>query len=296
MADGAIETVRGFNRIVTQRIGALEEEYLARGRPLGASRVLWEIGRDGVEVGTIRTRLGLDNGYTSRLLRRLEDEGLIALEPGHEDGRTRVARLTARGRVERKMLDRRSDELARSLLEPLEERQRERLVDAMRVVERLLTAGAVAFEAVRPTSRAARFCFRSYFDELDRRFETGFDPGRSIPIDDDELVEPRGLVVVAFLHGEPVGCGALKLQGDVPAYIKRMWVAPEARGLGLGRRLLGALEAHARRHGATVAHLETNRALPEAIALYRSAGWREVAPFNDELYAHHWFEKRLDVA
>jgi DNA-binding MarR family transcriptional regulator/GNAT superfamily N-acetyltransferase len=293
MSETPVETVRGFNRVVTQRIGALEEEYLARGRPLGASRVLWEIGPDGIEVGTIRTRLGLDTGYTSRLLRRLEDDGLIELEHGHDDGRRRVARLTARGRVERKMLDRRSDALARSLLDPLEERQRERLVDAMRVVERLLTAGAVELEVVAPTSRAARFCFRSYFDELDARFETGFDPGSSIPIDGAELVEPRGLVLLAFLHGEPVGCGVLKLQSDVPAYIKRMGVAPAARGLGLGRRLLGALEDHARRHGATVAHLETNRALTEAIALYRSAGWREVPPFNDEPYAHHWFEKRL---
>lgn len=289
-----VETIRAFNRVVTQRIGALEEEYLARGRPLGASRLLWEIGRDGVEVATIRARLGLDTGYTSRLLRRLEEEGLIALEQSHEDGRKRTARLTARGRVERKLLDRRSDALARSLLEPLDERQRGRLVDAMGVVERLLTVGAVELEVVAPTSRAARFCFRSYFDELDERFETGFDPGRSIPIDDDELVVPRGLVVVAFLHGEPVGCGVLKLQSDVPAYIKRMWVAPAARGLGLGRRLLAELEGHARRHGATVAHLETNRALTEAISLYRSAGWREVEPFNDEPYAHHWFEKPLD--
>jgi GNAT superfamily N-acetyltransferase len=191
------------------------------------------------------------------------------------------------------MLDRRSNELARSLLEPLDGRQRDRLVAAMRLVERLLTAGAVRIDVVSPWSAAARFCFRSYFDELDRRFETGFDPGRSIPIDEEELVEPRGLVVVAFLHGEPVGCGCVKLQGDVPAYIKRMWVAPEARGLGLGRRLLAELESHARRHGATVAHLETNRSLTEAIELYRSSGWREVPPFNDEHYAHHWFEKQL---
>jgi DNA-binding MarR family transcriptional regulator/GNAT superfamily N-acetyltransferase len=293
MPESAIETVRGFNRVVTQRVGALEEEYLARGRPLGASRVLWEVGPDGAEVGTIRARLGLDTGYLSRLLRRLEDEGLIELAQGSEDGRTRVARLTVEGRVERKMLDRRSDALARSLLEPLDERQQERLVDAMRVVERLLTASAVEIDVVSPTSCAARFCFRSYFEELEHRFETGFDPGRSIPIDDDELVEPRGLVLVAFLHGEPVGCGVMKLQSDVPAYIKRMWVAPQARGLGLGRRLLGELERHARRHGATSAHLETNRALTEAIGLYRSAGWDEVAPFNDEPYAHHWFEKRL---
>jgi ribosomal protein S18 acetylase RimI-like enzyme len=79
----------------------------------------------------------------------------------------------------------------------------------------------------------------------------------------------------------------------VPFYLKRMWVAPQARGLGVGRRLLAELEDHARRRGAKVAYLETNKALREAIALYRSAGYVEVEPFNDEPYAHHWFAKRL---
>ena len=96
------------------------------------------------------------------------------------------------------------------------------------------------------------------------------------------------------MHGEPVGCGALKFHGDAPAEIKRMWVAPAARGLGLGRRLLTDLEAQAVARGVRTLRLETNRALGEAIGLYRAAGYREVAAFNDEPYAHHWFEKTLD--
>ena len=99
--------------------------------------------------------------------------------------------------------------------------------------------------------------------------------------------------MVARLRDEPIGCGALKLHGRDPAEIKRMWVAPTARGLGLGRRLLRELEASAGRRGATRARLETNRALTEAVNLYRSAGYSEVAAFNDEPYADHWFEKRL---
>jgi ribosomal protein S18 acetylase RimI-like enzyme len=98
---------------------------------------------------------------------------------------------------------------------------------------------------------------------------------------------------VARLHGEPIGCGALKLHGDVPFYIKRMWVAPSARGLGVGRRILRELEDHSRRRGADVVYLETTKALHEAASLYRSAGYVEVEPFNDEPYAHHWFQKRL---
>ena len=101
------------------------------------------------------------------------------------------------------------------------------------------------------------------------------------------------LFLVATLRAEPVGCGALKFHGSEPAELKRMWVAESARGLGLGRRLLGELERHAAAHGASVVRLETNKTLVEAIALYRSAGYLEVAPFNNEAYAHHWFEKQI---
>jgi DNA-binding MarR family transcriptional regulator/GNAT superfamily N-acetyltransferase len=288
-----VARVRSFNRTVTQRVGALQDEYLSRGRPLGASRVLWEIGDDATDVRELRARLDLDSGYLSRLLRSLERDGLVVVGADREDKRVRTARLTAAGKSERALLDRRSDELARSLLAPLSADHRERLVKAMGVVERLLTAGLVEVAIEPPTTAAARFCLESYFAELDARFDTGFDPARSIPADADELTEPAGLLLVARLHGEPIGCGALKLRGDVPFYIKRMWVAPDARGLGVGRRILQELEDHARRRGADVVHLETNKTLREAASLYRSAGYVEVDAFNDEPYAHHWFEKRL---
>ena len=289
----ATQRVRRFNRTVTQRIGALSEEYLARDRPLGASRVLWEIGEGGLDVRLLRARLELDSGYVSRLLRRLEGEGLIVVAQSRPDRRVRIARLTDAGRAERELLDRRSDELAWSLLESLDSEQRAHLVEAMGVVDRLLTAGLVEIRVDPPTSGAARHCLGSYVAELDGRFDAGFDPGRSISAEADELTEPRGLLLIARLREEPIGCGALKLHGRDPAEIKRMWIAPAARGLGVGRRLLDELEQHARRHGATVARLETNQALTEAIGLYRSAGYTEVAPFNDEPYAHHWFEKPL---
>ena len=76
-----ILTVRRFNRTVTERIGALHEEYLARPRPLGASRLLWEIADAGTDTRGLRTRLELDSGYLSRLLRRLEAEGLVTSTP-----------------------------------------------------------------------------------------------------------------------------------------------------------------------------------------------------------------------
>jgi GNAT superfamily N-acetyltransferase len=132
-----------------------------------------------------------------------------------------------------------------------------------------------------------------YFTELDSRFDTGFDPNVTRAVDLDEVRPPNGLFLLATLRSEPVGCGALKFHGRKPAEIKRMWVAPSTRGLGVGRRLLADLETRARDHGCGAVRLDTNRTLTEAIAMYRSSGYVEIEPFNDEPYAQHWFEKRL---
>jgi ribosomal protein S18 acetylase RimI-like enzyme len=151
-----------------------------------------------------------------------------------------------------------------------------------------------------PAHPDAEHCLRAYFTELRERFDTGFDPSRSLLPDAGELRPPKGLFLVARLAGEgvptpaPVGCAGLKLPQGAPAEIKRMWVAPTARRMGLGRRFLTELEAHAAAHGATVLRLDTNKTLDAAVALYHAYGFEEVPPFNDEPYAHHWFEKRLD--
>ena len=181
------------------------------------------------------------------------------------------------------------------LLAPLSANQRARLVGAMEVVERLLTASLVTIDIENPRSEAARLCIASYFAELNDRFENGFDPGRSISADAEELTEPAGVLLIARLRGDPVGCGALKLHGRGPAEIKRMWIDLRARGLGVGRRILGELEQHARQRRVRVLRLETNRSLVEAQNLYRSAGFVEVERFNEEPYAHHWFQKRLSA-
>jgi len=144
-----------------------------------------------------------------------------------------------------------------------------------------------------PAEPEAQYCLGQYFAELDRRFEHGFDPSRSIPADNASLRPPAGLLLVAVLDSQPVGCGALKFHEDSPAEVKRMWVAQEARGRGQGRRILVELEKYAAECGVKVLRLETNGALGKAIRLYRSAGYTEVPRFNDEPYAHHWFEKPL---
>lgn len=296
MEEGFISQVRSFNRLVTQRVGALTDRFLARDRSLGESRLLWEIGPDGRDVRALRADLDLDSGYVSRLLRSLEAAGLVTVETSGSDKRVRRARLTGAGRRERAILDRRSDELAASMLEHLTARQRTHLVEAMARVEHLLTATLVRVEPLDPSDPRARECLAAYFGELDRRFDAGFDPARSIPADEEELRPPAGVLLVATLRSEAIGCGALKLHHGEPAEIKRMWVADSARGLGVGRRLLAELERYAADQGADRVRLETNRALVEAIGLYRSSGYAQVAPFNDEPYAHHWFEKALRPA
>jgi DNA-binding MarR family transcriptional regulator/GNAT superfamily N-acetyltransferase len=288
-----VRQVRSFNRTVTQRVGALNDRFLGRSRPLGEARVLWEIGTEGCEVRSLRSRLGLDSGHASRLLRALEADGLVRVEPSPADRRIRVARLTPAGLSERALLDRRSDELAASVLAALDPAQRDEIVAAMRTVQRHLITAAIEIRVVDPTDRDARRCIRAYFAELDRRSDSGFDPAAGISAEPDELVPPAGRFLIAYLRGEPLGCGAVKHHPGAPSEIKRMWVAESARGLGVGRRLLNELERWAIRSGASTARLETNRALVEAIALYRSAGYVEVPPFNDEPFAHHWFEKQL---
>jgi DNA-binding MarR family transcriptional regulator/GNAT superfamily N-acetyltransferase len=296
MPDAAIDQVRRFNRAVTERVGALNDHFLGLDRPLGEARLLWEIGRlDGCEVRLLRSRLGLDSGYVSRLLRALEKAGLITVSATGGDRRVREARITAAGRRELELIDERSDELARSLLAPLSGRQQARLVAAMRDVERLLTAASVEIRPVDPEDPDAEYCLAEYVAELNGRSEDRvFDPAVGATALPHEVRPPAGEFFVVYLHGEPIGCGAVKHHPDAPGEIKRMWIAPAARGLGIGRRLLEELEARARASGASMARIETSGVLVEALSLYLASGWVEVPRFNDEPFADHWLEKSLD--
>ena len=288
-----VQQVRRFNRLVTQRAGALDDHFLGRDRPLGESRVLYEIGTAGADLRSLRARLGLDSGYLSRVVQSLEAKGLVRLRAAVDDERVRRAKLTRAGRAELKEMNRRSDKAAEAILAPLTASQREGLVAAMAEVHRLLQAAGAVIERVDPASDSARWCVAQYFAELAGRFEGGYDPAKALPADDTELRPPRGAFLIATVDGEAVACGSVKTVSPGVAWIKRMWVASSARGLGLGRRMLAALEGEARELGLRKVQLETNRSLVEAIQLYRSAGYVEVSPFNAEPYGDYWFEKRL---
>ncbi len=294
MHESQIRQVRSFNRAVTRRIGALDDSYLARGRPLGEARLIFEAGaNEGIDIRSLRHLLGLDSGYLSRLLRSLESQGVVELHKKPEDGRLRQVCLTGKGRAEFAAYDALSDRMAESMLAPLDDEQRGRLTAAMGEVERILRLATVVIEIEAPDSAGARWCLDQYFAELARRFDAGFDPANGNMLEPAEMTPPAGWLVVARLDGEPVGCGALKRLDVRLGEVKRVWIAPRARGTGVASRIMGELEALAREAGFSAVRLDTNRTLTEAHALYRKLGYGEIARYNANPYAHHWFEKAL---
>jgi len=297
-----VDVVRRFNRSYTQRIGVLEDSFLGMGMPLGPARLLYEIGlpveASGVPATTqvLRERLGLDSGYLSRLLRRLEKDGLVRVTPDRDDRRRRQVSLTAAGGERWKELERRSEDQARLIVDPLTMRQRERLARALSEADLLVRAATVTFEPVDPATPVARDVVGRYFAEIGRRF--GFDPAGETEKDALLLRPPGGLFVVALSDGDPVACGGLQAtaplaDGASAGELKRMWVHDDWRGAGLGSRLLRHLEDEARKLGHAVARLDTNAALTEAIAMYQRAGYRAIDRYDDNPWATHFFEKHL---
>ena len=286
-----IARVRRFNRVVTVEVGALDTSFLGRGRPLGAARILNSVGRGIADVGRLRASLGLDSGLASRLLRGLEEEGLIktVIHPG--DARKRVVHLTRAGRREFQAYEKLSDAQAGALL--ARHPDPEALLAAMDLIACALQHDRTVIERSDPRSEPARSCLQAYYAELAQRFPSGFDVTRSRDPDAADMVLPRGAFLLAWSDGLPVGCVGLKGSGGDTAEVKRLWVAPAARGLGLARDLMSAAEAAARELGIRILRLDTNSVLAEALALYRKTGWLEIPRFNDDPYPDAFFEKRL---
>lgn len=285
------DTLRRFNRCYTQRIGVLAESYLDSGRPLGPSRLLFEIGAEGARVGDLRRRLGLDSGYTSRLLRQLEAEGLTTIEPDPTDGRQRVVRLSPAGQREWRRLDERSEDVATRLIDGLSPRHRAELATALATAERLLRAATITFDVVDPAGVEAQWALGRYFAELDARFETGFEIGAGEGDDISGLRAPHGAFLLARSDDDVVGCGGVQPLDEETGEIKRMWVHPDWRGVGLGRRLLERLEDVAGELGRHRLVLDTNASLTEAIAMYERAGYLPIERYNDNTFAQRWFAK-----
>ncbi|MER5448904.1 helix-turn-helix domain-containing GNAT family N-acetyltransferase [Streptomyces sp. NPDC002764] len=288
-----VAALRRFNRYFTRRIGALDDHYLGQDRPLGEARLLYEIAGTpgGVSLRELRSRLGLDAGYLSRMTKALQAEGMVRIGVDPRDNRLRTIEPTDAGRLEVKEQNRRANALAAGLLDTLTPGQRDRLVDAMTTAQRLLRLAAITVDLVDGASPGARACLDAYAADIDARFPEGFDT--SDLVRPEEVSGPAGAFFVAYEEGRAVGCGALRTLEPGVGEIKHVWVHPEARRLGLARRILAALEGEAAARGHSVVRLDTHATLTEAQAMYRAAGYREIPPYVDHVYASHWFEKRL---
>ncbi|WP_411099155.1 GNAT family N-acetyltransferase [Streptomyces sp. x-45] len=294
-----VTALRRFNRYFTRRIGALDDRYLGQDRPLGEARLLFEIAETaergtGVPLRDLRTRLGLDAGYLSRMVRALQAQGMVRLGTHPDDSRMRTVEPTGAGRAEVAEQNRRADVLVSGLLDGLAPDQRRRLSDAMATAQRLLRLAAVTVVPVDARSPDARACLDAYAANLDARFPEGFDPADLVG--PAEVSGDAGAFFLAYEEGRPVGCGVLRRTEPGVGEIKHVWVHSGARRLGLARRLLDALETEAAARGLAVVRLDTHPALTEARAMYERAGYTEIPAYSDHVYAGHWFEKRLPGA
>ncbi|WP_234469766.1 helix-turn-helix domain-containing GNAT family N-acetyltransferase [Streptomyces sp. MBT62] len=288
-----IAAFRRFNRYFTRRIGALDDHYLGQDRPLGEARLLFEIG-DGVSLRELRGRLALDAGYLSRMAKSLEAQGLVRLTVPAHDTRLRQIELTPAGRVEVKEQHRRADALAAGLLGPLSAPQRAELTRALATTRRLLRLAGITVALVDGAAEDARGCLDAYAADIDARFPEGFD--KTDLVRPEEVTGDAGAFFVAYEEGRPVGCGALRTLEPGTGEIRHVWVHPDARRLGLARRILTALELAAAAHDFAVVRLDTHATLTEAQAMYRACGYAEIPAYVDHVYASHWFEKRLSGA
>lgn len=285
-----VTALRRFNRYFTRRIGVLDDHYLGQNRPLGEARLLFEIG-DGMSLRELRSRLGLDAGYLSRMAKALQAQGMVTLSAHPADSRLRMIEPTPAGRVEVKEQNRRANLVAAGLLDGLSEPQRAELAGALATAQRLLRLASITVALVDGAAPDARACLDGYAADIDERFPEGFDR--------DDLVAPQevsgdaGAFFVAYEEDRPVGCGALRRLEPGVGEIRHVWVHPAARRLGLARRLLGALEQEAVARHLNVVRLDTHAALTEAQAMYRACGYTPIPAYDDNVYASHWFEKRL---
>ena len=285
----SISRIRRFNRAVTTEVGALNQSFLGRGRPLGHARVLHAIDHFGSDLGTIRRHLDLDKTVLSRTLKALEQEGLVQLEGNPSDARKRRVMLTDTGQTEAAAYNALSDAQAQKVLD--RHPRPDALLAAMDLVASALAAERMEIVATDPRTPVAVHCLEEYYGELASRLSRGFDVSLSADPEATDMLPPRGAFFVALSDGLAQGCVGLKGTDKGYAEIKRLWVAPSARGLGLAQRLMAACEDAARDLGIGLLRLDTNSALPEAARLYQKLGWTEIDRFNADPYPDLFFEK-----
>jgi DNA-binding MarR family transcriptional regulator len=288
----AIARLRRFNRVVTREIGALDTSYLGRGRPLGVARVLHLIQPGGTDVADIRNRLRLDTGLLSRTLRGLQTEGLIHLATDPADRRRRIVHLTEAGRAEWQIYENLGHAKAEGVFARAGSRQ-QALIDAMDLIATVMLRDEVVILDADPDDPAALHCVGAYYHQLLTTFDAFTADMLPLPLPDAAKYRPpQGAFLIAWSDDLPIGCVSLRPLSPGIGEVKRLWIDPIARGQGLGRRLMRAIEDRARGMGLTRLQLDTNTALTAAVALYRREGWTDIAPYTTPP-ANVWMAKTL---
>ena len=291
-----VAAVRAFNRLYTGVIGALDEGLVGTAYTLTEARVLYELAQEGVtEVTDLRTRLGLDAGYASRLLSRLESRGLLAREKSPTDARRQVLRLTESGRDAQHSLEQRTVDQVGDLLGRLSDEDQHRLLGSMRTISTLVGDETgdptIVLRPPRPGDLgwvvqrngalyAQEYGFDATYEALVARIVADYV---------DHYDPQREAAWIAELHGERVGCVlCVHASDERTAKLRLLIVEPSARGHGLGKRLVAECLAFARAHGYTAMELWTNSVLTAARAIYAKAGFELVAS-----EPHHSFGRDL---
>ena len=294
--DRRVGAVRRFNRFWTRRIGVLREGYLESPFSLTEVRVLYELAhREDTTASELGKVLGLDAGYLSRILRGFEERGLIAKKPSETDGRRSLLRLTEGGQEAFVPLDARSREDVGAMLEALSAAEQDRLVGAMRTIERLIGArpepkvpyllrqhepGDMGWVVHRHGVLYAReYGWDERFEALVARIVVDF-------VDYYDPAKERCWIVE--MAGEIVGCVFVVKASDTVAKLRLLLVEPEARGLGLGTHLVEECIRFARGRGYEKLTLWTNSVLDAARRIYEEKGFEVV-----EEEEHHSFGKDL---
>lgn len=300
-----VAAIRAFNRFYTARIGALRDGLLATAHPLPEARVLYELGqRERTDFADLRRTLDLDAGYLSRLLARLEDQGLVARDRAPHDARRQLVGLTPPGRDAYATLDARSAAEIAALLEHLAGDDRGRLLDA------LATAREILEGAPRPTAFVLREPQPGDYGWVVQRHgalyarEHGWDEtfealvARVVADYADDHDPAREHAWIAEAAGRPVGSIFCMRRDDRTAQLRLLIVEPSARGMGVGRALVDRCVAFARAAGYARIVLWTNDVLVEARRLYERAGFTlagraEHRSFGRDLVGEDW---TLDLA
>ena len=297
----AVDTVRRFNRFYTRRIGVLDEHLLKSPFSLAEARLLYELAhRDGPSAAELARDLGVDPGYLSRTLRKLEKAGLIARTSDVGDGRRSRIGLTEDGRAAQTPLEQQSDEAMADILAPLGRHDRTRLTAALSTVETLLSdtprsAPALVLRRHQPGDigwiihrqgklYAGEYGWDETYEglvaEILAAFVKNFDARRE-------------RAWIAEMDGEIVGSIFLVRQDDAVAKLRLLYVEPAARGLGIGSRLVDEVITFAQLKGYRTLTLWTNDVLAAARRVYEAAGFRLVAQgrhksFGRDLVGQTW--------